>query len=108
VFVNLLRNALESRCSGVTVDVETEALDGAVRISVSDDGEGVAGEAAASVFEPFYSTKQASGGTGLGLAICRRIVADHGGEIRLESRAVAGTRFVVELPVPRASAWRTS
>jgi len=97
VFVNLLRNALESRSSGVSVEVETRALDGAVRISVSDDGEGVADDAAELIFEPFYSTKHESGGTGLGL--CRRIVAEHGGEIRLEHRPRVGTRFIVDLPI---------
>ncbi len=106
VFVNLLRNALESRRSGVSVDVETRALDDSVRVSVSDDGEGTPDTLGAQIFEPFYSTKHASGGTGLGLAICLRIVADHGGEIRLEHRPVAGTRFIVELPTARASSWR--
>jgi PAS domain S-box-containing protein len=107
VFVNLLRNALESRMSA-TVDVETRAADDVVQVSVTDDGEGIPLEARKQIFESFYSTKRATGGIGLGLAIVRRIVTDHGGEIRLEDPPTSGTCFVVELPAVRASAWRTS
>ncbi len=106
VLVNLLRNALESRDSGVSVEVETLAVESFVRISVSDDGAGIPAAAAAQIFEPFYSTKLT--GTGLGLAICRRIVSEHGGEIHREDRPSGGTRFVVDLPVARAYTWRTS
>jgi PAS domain S-box-containing protein len=108
VFVNLLRNALESRRAGVAIDVETRRTDNTVRVTVTDDGEGIPAETRAQIFEPFYSTKRASGGTGLGLAITRRIVVDHGGEIRIEDPPAGGTRFVVELPAVRASSWRTS
>ncbi len=108
VFVNLLRNALESRRSAVSVEVETRALDDRVRVTVRDDGDGIPAEIRAQIFDPFYSTKRTSGGTGLGLAIVRRIVADHGGEIRIEDRPVAGTCFAVELPIARATSWRTS
>ena len=107
VFVNLLRNALESRRSAM-VDVETRAVDGLVQIAVTDDGEGIPLEARKQIFESFYSTKRATGGIGLGLAIVRRIVTDHGGEIRLEDPPTSGACFIVELPAVRASAWRTS
>jgi two-component system sporulation sensor kinase A len=108
VFVNLLRNALESRRTSVSVEVGTSELDGRVRVTVCDDGEGIPADVRAQIFEPFYSTKRTSGGTGLGLAIARRIVADHGGEMRIEDRPVAGTCFAVELPIARANSWRTS
>jgi PAS domain S-box-containing protein len=107
VLVNLLRNALESRTSA-TVEVETRLVDGLVQIAVSDDGEGIPLEARKQIFESFYSTKRATGGIGLGLAIVRRIITDHGGEIRLEDPPTTGTCFVVELPGVRASTWRTS
>ncbi|HTO68451.1 MAG TPA: ATP-binding protein [Myxococcota bacterium] len=98
VLVNLLRNAVESRHGAVSIDVSTERAGSAVRVRVCDDGEGVPETARARVFEPFFSTKSASGGSGLGLAISRRIVADHGGEIRAEARPAGGTCFTVELP----------
>ena len=108
VLVNLLRNAFESRDAGVSVEVETRAEDGVARIVVSDDGAGIPVAASAQIWEPFYSTKLASGGTGLGLAICRRIISEHGGEIRREDRPGGGTRFVVDLPVARPFTWRAS
>jgi PAS domain S-box-containing protein len=107
VLVNLLRNAIESR-SSACVDVETRALEGRVQIAVTDDGEGISAEARKQIFESFYSTKRASGGMGLGLAIVRRIVIDHGGEIRVEDLGGVGTRFLVDLPAVRAEAWPTS
>ena len=107
VLVNLLRNALESRRSA-TVQVLTGTQDGLVQIAVIDDGEGIPLEARKQIFESFYSTKRASGGIGLGLAIVRRIVTDHGGEIRLEDPPAGGTCFTVELPAVRAGTWRTS
>jgi len=98
VFVNLLRNALESRRSSVSIEVEARRVAEFVRVRVRDDGEGIPEDARARVFEPFFSTKSASGGTGLGLAIALRIVADHGGELRLEDRPEGGTCFAVDLP----------
>ncbi|MFI5316356.1 MAG: PAS domain S-box protein [Myxococcota bacterium] len=108
VFVNLLRNALESRSSGVSIEIRVAALAGRVRVMVCDDGDGVPADARAQIFEPFYSTKRSKGGTGLGLAIARRIAVDHGGEIRIEDPPGSGTCFAVELPIARANSWRTS
>jgi two-component system nitrogen regulation sensor histidine kinase NtrY len=70
-----------------------------VRIEVADDGVGIPPQDRRRVFEPYFSTKER--GTGLGLAIVSRIVADHRGYIRVQQNEPRGTRFVVELPVPR-------
>jgi two-component system, NtrC family, nitrogen regulation sensor histidine kinase NtrY len=70
-----------------------------VRLEVSDDGDGIPPEHRRRVFEPYFSTSEK--GTGLGLAIVSRIVADHRGYIRVQDNEPRGTRFVVELPVPR-------
>ena len=61
------------------------------RLLVEDDGPGIPAELRARVFEPFFTTR--SEGTGLGLAIARRLVADVGGRIVLESDAGKGTRI---------------
>ena len=97
VFVNLLRNAMESGRAPLSIEITTERTPHGVCARVRDDGDGIPEHTRERVFEPFFSTKGGSGGTGLGLAIARRIVADHGGEIRVEDCA-AGTCFAVELP----------
>jgi two-component system nitrogen regulation sensor histidine kinase NtrY len=70
-----------------------------VRLEVADDGDGIPQEDRRRVFEPYFSTTEK--GTGLGLAIVSRIVADHRGYIRVQDNEPRGTRFVIELPLPR-------
>jgi len=69
-----------------------------VRILVVDDGRGIAADARARVFEPFFTTRQDEGGTGLGLSLARAIVHAHGGRIELEGGPGDGTRATVILP----------
>lgn len=103
---NLCRNALEAMPHGgeLRVAVRGEAADLPqgrwVEIGVEDTGVGIAPEHLPHIFEPFYTTR--TQGTGLGLAIVHRIVEDHGGEVRVESRPGAGTR--VSLLIPREGA----
>ena len=68
-----------------------------LRLSVIDTGEGMDAETLAHLYEPFYTTKE--GGTGLGLLSCKRIVASHGGVMRVESAPGQGTRFHIYLPL---------
>lgn len=100
---NLCRNALDAMPQGGTLRVVAQAGKGegadgrgVVEIAVEDTGRGVAPEHRSHIFEPFYTTKP--DGTGLGLAIVHRIIEEHGGEIRVESRAGGGARFVAILP----------
>lgn len=81
VLVNLLENALRhSRDLPGSVLLSVEPLDGPlVRLSVASDGELIAPEVEAHLFEPFHSTR--SRGTGLGLYICRELCERHGGSI---------------------------
>jgi signal transduction histidine kinase len=95
VLWNLLRNAAEAADSTVLVHVG-EAEGGGARISVEDDGPGIAEEHIARIFEPFYTTK--SRGSGLGLATVQSIVHAHGGAIRAINRPEGGCAFIVELP----------
>ncbi len=97
--LNLLRNAADAvaEIGGGTVKVATRrGEDGAVEISVEDDGPGIVEEMAGKIYEPFFSTKE--GGTGLGLALTHQIVRDHGGTIRVASQPGHGARFIVSLP----------
>jgi signal transduction histidine kinase len=101
VIENLAVNALDSLDSpdgSVTVrtSIDGTTPDALVSITVSDTGTGIEPEALDRIFDDFYTTKQR--GTGLGLSIVRRLVADMGGRIRVESRPGTGTTFRIDLP----------
>jgi two-component system NtrC family sensor kinase len=103
VVLNLLVNAeqalMESRGRG-TVRISTGYAGGdCLTLEVADDGPGMLGEVASRIFEPFFTTKAPGDGTGLGLSIVYGIVQQHGGEILLDSRPGAGSKFRVELPL---------
>jgi two-component system nitrogen regulation sensor histidine kinase NtrY len=102
--LNLVDNAVEAVAGTGMVAVETEyvADSGRVRLTVSDNGPGIATEDRDKLFLPYFSTKVA--GMGLGLPIVSEIVNEHGGVIRIEDNQPSGTRFVVEVPVSRAPA----
>lgn len=68
-----------------------------LRLTVADTGTGMSPEVRQRLFEPFFTTKE--GGTGLGLLSCQRIVASHGGVMRVESALGEGTRFHLYLPL---------
>ena len=71
-----------------------------VRISVRDEGPGIAPDDLQRVFDPYFTKKQMGNekGTGLGLSICYSIIKDHGGLITVDSEAGEGTLFHIYLP----------
>lgn len=97
---NLLENAVRHAAGVVRVGLDHD--DERARLSVADDGGGIAEPDREAVFERFVrldpDRSRAEGGSGLGLSICREIARRHGGDIVLED-AAPGARFVVELPV---------
>jgi PAS domain S-box-containing protein len=100
VLVNLLDNA--AKYGAAPVRVRAEASNGLVRISVSDEGPGVAPGDRARIFEKFYRAdprmQRSPSGTGLGLYISRELTRRMGGRLELVSDAGVGATFVVELP----------
>jgi len=104
VLGNLLDNALRHTPAGGYVGIVTDAGRGVVRISVHDDGEGIAPDQLDAVFERFHRiepSRMASdgSGSGLGLTIARAIVNDHGGTLAVKSPGLGlGSTFTVELP----------
>ncbi|WP_163558741.1 ATP-binding protein [Halomonas sp. NO4] len=106
VLLNLLANAIKFTEQG-EVSVEAGLSEsGRLSLTVSDTGPGIAASQRERLFEPFRqgdaSIARRYGGTGLGLAICRRLVAAMEGEIGVDSRPGAGSRFWIELPLEAA------
>ena len=101
VLLNLAINAVQSLSGPGTVAIKLIPNNDHVGIIVEDNGCGIPEEDMDKIFYPFYSTKE--GGSGLGLSIVYRIVEDHGGRIRVESRPGKGSRFIVRIPVGRAA-----
>ncbi len=104
VWMNLLLNARDAivrsgRTPGkLSVTVERES-DNMVRITVSDNGPGIAADERARLFQPFYTTKPAGEGLGLGLYNAYNIVRQHHGEIEVVSEPGQGATFIIRLPV---------
>jgi len=102
VVENLVANALRHTPAGGTIDLRAIAHEDAIRLSVTDTGEGIAPEHVAHVFDRFYKVDAAreagSAGSGLGLSIAKAIVERHGGTIEVTSRP-GRTEFAVRLPL---------
>ncbi len=100
VFVNLLLNALDAVGKGGRIRIAAEGRQepGWVRVTVTDDGQGIPAHALPYIFDPFFTTKPRGKGTGLGLSVSLGIVRQHGGDIRVESEPGKGTTVTVLLP----------
>ena len=69
-----------------------------LRLTIKDEGAGIALSEQRQIFEPFYSSKEGEG-MGLGLSISQSMVGAMGGNITFESRARVGTIFRITLPL---------
>lgn len=107
VMANLLSNAAKFSPPSGKVEVSVVAGTHAVRVSVSDQGEGIPSSFRDRIFQKFSqadsSDTRAKGGTGLGLAITKSLVERMGGHIGFESRGGGGTTFFFELPLAGAA-----
>ena len=106
VITNLAVNARDAMPSGGVLSVRARHVQHEgkphVEIEVADTGTGMDSDTLAHLFEPFYTTKDKGKGTGLGLATVYGIVAQSGGEVRVESELDSGSRFSVLLPLAPA------
>lgn len=116
VLLNLFLNAMEAigdrggHLSVRTRRLTKQANEAWVQIEVTDSGPGISPKELEHIFDPFYTTKHASGereGTGLGLTIAHQIIQEHGGYIEVSSELGRGTTFLVKLPVnPPVAEWQ--
>lgn len=101
VLVNLAHNSIEAlgetNASLPRVLIRAGFEDGAIRVSVIDNGPGLSAEKLARVFHPFYTTKK--GGMGMGLPISRRIIEAHGGKLWADCDPGRGSAMHFTLPV---------
>ncbi|MFQ5861684.1 MAG: GAF domain-containing protein [Candidatus Brocadiales bacterium] len=96
VFLNLIKNAVESMPEGGTLTVKTCVEDNSIKIDFADTGEGIPPEVIGKLFTPFFTTKTA--GTGVGLAVSHKIIDDHEGTLSVSSAAGRGSVFSILLP----------
>lgn len=97
LLLNLLKNAKEA-CEGIEnpiIEIKAEKIGNSIKITVSDNGQGIVPEARDKIFIPFYSTK--AKGSGIGLSLCKQIVVRHGGKMSLNSDNNL-TKFSAEFP----------
>lgn len=90
VLVNILKNAVEATPPGKEIYIGIDYLKekNVAIISVRDTGPGIPEEVMERIFDPFFTTKE--NGTGLGLYVCRKIINNHGGEIRVNNNPDEG------------------
>ncbi len=102
VWINLLLNAIDAidKKNG-EISINSHYTGSEFQVAITDNGKGISVDHQARIFEPFYTTKSAGRGTGLGLSVCKRVIRQHGGDIRVESQPGSWTRFTVILPGPQ-------
>ncbi len=116
---NVIMNAREAMHAGGSIDVTASnvlvtdevptLMEGDyVKISVTDQGNGIPPDEFDKIFEPYYSTKKRGNtrGTGLGLSICRSIIRKNGGEVTVASQVGLGTTIHIYLPAADPGAVR--
>lgn len=111
--LNLVVNARDAMPHGGILRIVTSSVPGSyvrtkfpeaeaeryIRITVSDEGEGMNAETRLRIFEPFFTTKGVGKGSGLGLAVVYGVVRGHDGFVDVESNVKSGTDFFLYLPV---------
>jgi GAF domain-containing protein len=102
VLLNLLSNAIKFTPEGGRIEVQARPVDGAVEVSVTDTGVGIAPEDQEAIFEEFQQVGTAAKkveGTGLGLALSRKFIELHDGGIWVTSQVGVGSTFTFTIPV---------
>jgi two-component system NtrC family sensor kinase len=99
VIVYVITNSLDFCKMGSTVSIETFPDGRMVKLSISDNGPGIAPNLLHKVFDPFFTTKEVGQGMGMGLAMCYIIMEECSGSIDVSSEKDKGTTVILEIPV---------
>ena len=99
VFINVIDNSIKYGKKGGHTDVSTSISGGKIRISVKDDGVGIAESDLPHVKEKFYKANNTVRGSGIGLAVADEIISIHGGTIDVKSVLGEGTEIIITLPL---------
>lgn len=99
---NLVKNALDHTKAGDTIQVAWKGFGSIVRVTVQDNGSGIAPEDLPHIFKRFYRSRfsQDTQGVGLGLSLTKAIVESHNGTIEVDSDPESGTRFTLNFLIP--------
>jgi signal transduction histidine kinase len=98
-FFNLLLNACQaSSGSAVRVKITISVNGDTFECRIADNGTGIPDSVRATLFQPFVSAGK-NNGTGLGLTIAEQIIADHKGQLSVESTSSSGTVFLIRFPI---------
>jgi signal transduction histidine kinase len=81
------------------VNISTRLIEGAIEITIKDNGTGIPDSIKDKIFQPFFTTKPSGQGTGLGLSLSYDIIKAHGGEVKFISNVGEGTKFSILLPL---------
>jgi signal transduction histidine kinase len=102
ILLNLVSNAVKYTDDG-TISVCAEAVDGRLRVDVSDTGAGIPADELGKIFDEFHRAdgpvSSPRPGTGLGLTISRRLARTLGGDVTVESSLGVGSTFTLDLPL---------
>ncbi|MCM3247316.1 PAS domain-containing protein [Bacillus amyloliquefaciens] len=96
VFINLIKNAVESMPDGGTVHILMTEDEYSGNVTVKDEGDGIPENVLKRIGEPFLTTKEK--GTGLGLMVTFNLIKNHQGAIQVDSKPDKGTAFHITFP----------
>jgi two-component system NtrC family sensor kinase len=101
--ISLYINSIEAMSNPGKIIIRVNTNEKNVFIRIIDEGTGISPKDLPHIFEPFYSTKEASKGTGLGLAVVYGIITNHKGSVKVEKTSERGTTFLITLPLERTN-----
>lgn len=101
IFINLISNAVENISENDKIEINAEFSEKLIKITVEDNGPGIAPEDLSHIFDRYYTGKSLDRkiGSGLGLYVCKKLIDMHNGEITAESELDKYTRFIIKFAI---------